>query len=160
METGAVSAQPGKLTPLAVLVPSLATVVVAVVALVATHSFTLALLVVGLGFAVTALVGFRWYSKRLVLGTAALTFGGGTLGTVFLASWAVGSALGCMQEISGWWIVAALAGAALVYLAVGIAGFRAEFPLVVVTFAVILSVVTMGVVLGLAPETPDPNCSS
>ncbi len=160
METAAVPAEPGKLTPLAVLVPSLATVVVAVIALVASHSFALAVLVLVLGFAITALVGSRWYSRRLVLGTAALTLGGGALGTVFLTLWALGSALGCTQEISGWWIVGALVGAALVYLALGTFGFRAEFPLVVVTFAVILALVTMGVVLGLAPETPDPNCSS
>jgi hypothetical protein len=160
MESAAVSAEPGKLTPLAVLVPSLATVVVAVIALGASHSFPLVVLVLVLGFAITAQVGSRWYSRRLVLGTAGLTLGGGTIGTVFLTFWALGSALGCMQEISGWWIVGALAGAALVYLALGTVGFRAEFPLVVVTSAVILALVTMGVILGLAPQTPDPNCSS
>jgi hypothetical protein len=158
-DTRAVSAERGTLTPLVVLVPSLATVVGADFALA--YARGLAGVVILVGLTITALVGVRWYSAPLVLGTALLTLGGGAVGTVFLAFFELASGLGCMSLVGGWWLAGAVACGALAYFAVATAGFQAaKYPLLAVVLALILGLIAMWAALAFAPQTQVAGCSS
>jgi hypothetical protein len=145
------------LTPLAVLVPSLATVVGAALVYEFWHLPALVVIVPGLG--VTWLCGRR-YSPGLVFGAAVLTLGAGSLAWGLLGFAELVSILGCTNGISRGWMWLAVACGSLVYLVVGTVSFRTKHPLLGVLLALILGVTTMFVVVAGAPTTQIDGCES
>ena len=157
-ETRAVSAEHGKLTPLIVLVPSVATVILATVALILMRPLG-PLVLIG-GVAASIAVGCRFYGTRLVVGTVLLTVLAGVVGVAFLVVYGIGTALGCVEEPSGWWFVGAIGGATLLYLVLGMSAFRARYPLLAVAGTLVLSLITLIAVMASAPQITVPDCSS
>jgi H+/Cl- antiporter ClcA len=159
-ETRAVSAEKGKLTPLVVLVPSLAAVVGAGAVVVRFRGSPLALVVLALGVWLTRRAGARKYDKRLALDTAALTVGAGVLALAILTLWQIGAALGCAEGLTGGWLAVGVAAGSLVHLTAATVGFRSRHPLVAVLCSLVLGLIAMFVVLSLAPDGQIPDCST
>ncbi len=150
-----------RLAPLVVLVPSLATVVVAAFAWGYSRGSAIAAVgVIALGFAATLAVGSRTYDRRRVLGTAALTLGAGVLATGILVLWQLGAVLSCGETLTSGWLVAGVASGSLVHLTTATAGFRAKRPLVAVLFGLILGLIAVFLVLSAAPHGQIPDCST
>jgi hypothetical protein len=139
------------LTPLAVLVPILATVVAAFVTL---NLWPPSILVaVPVGLAITAIAGRRTYGIPISLATAGLTLVAGFLAFIVFASASYSSSI-CGKTIAPGWLALALTGGALVYLAVGIYGFRTGRELFVVPMALLFGALTVLGFFFLVPGTP------
>jgi hypothetical protein len=149
MELRAVSARDW-LTPLAVLVPILATLAAAVAALT---TWPLIPVAIAAGLAVTAVAGRRTYGARISLSTAGVTLVAGVV-ALFISFWAVLSTSICGKSIADAWLWLPWTGGVLVYLAVGIYGFRAARPVFVVPIGLLFGVITLLVLMRLVPGTP------
>jgi hypothetical protein len=150
MELRAVSARDW-LTPLAVLVPILATLVAAVAALVTWPPLILG--AVATGLAVTAVAGRRTYGARISLATAGVTLVAGVVAS-FIFLWAVLSTSICGKSIADAWVWVPWTVATLVYLAVGSYGFRTLRPVFVVPMGLLCGAFTLLALVRVVPGTP------
>ena len=150
MVTRAVSAERW-LTPLAVLVPILATVVAGFVALNLWPPSTL--VAVPAGLAVTAIAGRRTYGMRISLATAGLTLGVSVVAFVVFA-WASWTTSICNKTIADGWLWLSVAAGALVYFTVGSYGFRTGREVFVVPMALFFGALTVLALFYLVPGTP------
>jgi hypothetical protein len=150
MELRAVSAR-SWLTPLAVLVPILATLAAGLAALATWPP--LIPVAIAAGLAITAVAGRRTYGARRSLATAAVTLVAGVV-ALFISLWAVLTTSICGKSIADAWLWVPWTGAVLVYLAVGIYGFRILRPVVVVPMGLLVGVITLLVLIRVVPGTP------
>jgi len=139
------------LTPLAVLVPILGTVVGGIWAL--TRWPPLVLLVIVGGLAVTAMAGKGPYGARVSLVVAILALVAGFIG-LFVALVIGFNTSICGKTISGAWAWVPLAGGALVYFGLGSYGLRTGRSLYVVPLALLSGVLTALLLVALVPGTP------
>jgi hypothetical protein len=150
MVTRAVPAR-SLLTPLAVLVPILGTVLGAFWAL--TVWPPLALLAIAAGFAFTAVAGRRTYGVRRSLVAAALTV---VAGAVALMLWALFGPFTsiCGKSLDTAWLWLPYTGGALVYFVLGSFGFRTFRASSVVPMAFLFGVLMMFLLVAAVPGTP------
>jgi hypothetical protein len=150
MEPWAVSAR-ASLTPLAVLVPILATVVGAFWAF--TVFPPLALLVIAGGLAVTAYAGRPTYGARRSVAAAGCTLL--VCPVVFIVSYvvAINTSICGKNMGSGWTALACVLGA-LIFFALGSLGVRNYHAAWVTPMALVAGVLGMLLVLAVAPGTP------
>jgi hypothetical protein len=139
------------LTPLAVLVPILATVVAAFVVLNLRPPLTLA--PVPAGLAVTAIAGRRTPGIPLSLATAFLTFAAGGVAFLIFATVGYSSSI-CGKTVTDGWLWIAVTAGALVYFAVGIFGFRTSREVFVVPLGLLFGALTVLALFFLVPGTP------
>jgi hypothetical protein len=151
MATRAVSAGRDWLTPLAVLVPILATAAATFWAL--TFWPPLMLVTIAGGLAVTAFAGTRTYGAGTALAVAGLTLVAGVV-ALFLATVTLSSGSICGKTVAGAWQWVPFAGGALVYFALGTYGFRTDRPHSIVPLALLGGVIAMLILLALVPGTP------
>jgi hypothetical protein len=139
------------LTPLAVLVPILATVAGSFWAL--TVFPPLIVLIVAVGLTLTALAGKRSCGSRHALAVAGFTLIA-AVGAVFLVLWFFVSSSTCGKVVDGAWQWLPFTVGALVYFALGIYGFRTDRATAIVPMALIGGVIATLVLLTLVPGTP------
>jgi hypothetical protein len=166
------------LAPLVVLVPSIATVAVAVLLTTSWITFSdvdspplhhhfvvtsfrpLAYFAIVVGLAISVLAGYRTFGPWLTLGTAGLAVAAGVLGLRALIAFDHAEYLVfCTKSMSIGWVYFGLACGALVFLLVGTVGFRARHPFAGILLAVILGVLVVDMAWSTAPGLPT-NCSS
>ena len=146
----AVSARTSWLTPLAVLVPILATLIGTLWAV--TVFPPLALLVVVGGLAVTAFSGRHTYGVRSSLVAASLTLVAGVV-AFFLSFAVLDSTSICGKVVPDRWLWVPPTGGALVYFALGSFGFRTGRASAVVPLAYLGGVVTIFLLVAALPGT-------
>lgn len=138
------------LTPLAVLVPILATLVGTA------WGFTvfppLDLLVIPGGLATTAAAGRRTYGTRTSLVTGACTLLAGLVAAVLWYRVSISTSL-CGKDVSGGWTLLAYILGALVFFALGSFGFRTHRATSIVPMALFAAVLALLLVLAVAPGT-------
>jgi hypothetical protein len=139
------------LTPLAVLILILATVVAAFVTL--NLRPPLVLVAVPAGLAITAIAGRRTYGLPISLATAGLTLAAGTVAFVVFA-WASWTSSICGKTIADGWLWPTLATGAFVYFGVGIYGLRTGREVYVVPAALLSGALTVLALFYLVPGTP------
>jgi hypothetical protein len=151
MVTRAVSAGRDWLTPLALLVPILATVAATLWAL--TFWPPLMLVTIAGGLTVTAFAGARTYGVRTALAVGALTLIAGAVG-LFVSFWAaLSSSSICGKSVADTWQWLPFAGGVLVYFALGSYGFRSNRAYAVVPLALFAGVIAILVLIALLPGT-------
>jgi len=139
------------LTPLAVLVPIVATVAGAAVAV--TIFPPLALLVIAIGLAVTAFAGRPTYGVRVSLVAAACTLL--ACPVAFFIWWAVSIDTSiCGKDVGSVWTVLACILGALVFFGVGSFGLRTYRAVAIMPMALLAAVLTMLLVFAVAPGAP------
>jgi hypothetical protein len=150
MELRAVSARTW-LTPLAVLLPILGTLVAAFAAVVTWPP--LVLVAAAAGLAVTAIAGRRTYGVRSSLAIAGVTLVAGVIAFFVFIAASLSTSI-CGKQIADAWLSVPLMGGALVYFVVGTYGFRTARALSVVPMALLFGVLTMLVLIRVVPGTP------
>jgi hypothetical protein len=150
MVARAVSAR-ALLTPLAVLVPILVTVVGAAVAV--TIFPPLALLVIAAGLAVTAVAGRATYGARVSLVAAGCTLL--ACPVAFFVWWAASINLSiCGKNVGSVWTVLACILGALIFFGVGSFGLHTYRAIAIMPMALFAAVLTMLLVFAVAPGAP------
>ncbi|HEY7422300.1 MAG TPA: hypothetical protein VH541_09830 [Gaiellaceae bacterium] len=138
------------LTPLAVLVPILATVVAPWLGLAGGALLVLLALVVG--FVATAIGGHFTYGVRVSLVTAALTLLTGFVAIVVWYAVSINMSI-CGKDIDPAWAWLPLTGGALVFFVVGSIGFRSGRPWSMVPMALLAGVLAMATLIAVVPGT-------
>jgi ABC-type enterochelin transport system permease subunit len=141
----------GVLTPLAVLVPILATVAAATWAL--TVFPPLILVAVAGGLTATAFAGKRPYGIGTSLVTGGVTLVAGAVGLFIVLVVSFSSSI-CGKTIADAWVWVPLTGGALVYFALGIYGFLTDRAPYVVPMALLFGVLMMLLLIYLVPGSP------
>jgi hypothetical protein len=139
------------LTPLAVLVPILATAAAALVALASWPP--LVPVAVLLGLAVTARAGRRTYGVRISLLTALLTLVADVVALFIAFAVSINNASVCGKTIADGWLWLPWTGGVLVYFAVGTYGLRTGRALFLVPLALLFGVLTVLTLIALVPGT-------
>ena len=150
MELRAVSARDW-LTPLAVLVPILATVAGAAWAF--TVSPPLALLVIAGGLSVTAFAGRPTYGARVSLLAGAFTLLTGPFAAYLWYAASIETSV-CGKDVTNAWTALAYGLGAAVFFALGSFGLRTYRPLSIMPLALLGGVIATVVVFVVAPGTP------
>jgi hypothetical protein len=151
MVARAVSARRDWLTPLAVLVPILATLASAAWAF--TLFPPLDLLVIPCGLAVTAFAGSGTLGARTSLVAGACTLLAGLAAVLLWYGVSIDTSI-CGKEVDQAWRSFAYALGALVFFALGSFGLRTDRATSIVPLALLAGVVAMLTVLVAAPGTP------
>ena len=151
MALRAVSAKSSWLTPLAVLVPILATVVAAFWALNVRQSLILEIIAGGL--AVTAIAGSFTYGALRALAVAGLALVASVV-ALYLSLVVFKGIAVCGKDIPGAWFWIPFTGGALVYFALGSYGFRTRRAHSIVPLALLGGVMAMLQLVALVPGTP------
>jgi hypothetical protein len=147
MELRAVAAHDW-LTPLAVLVPILATVVGAAAAF--TVFPPLALLVIAAGLTVTAFAGRSTFGARVSLVAGACTLLACPVAAIVWWSVSVGTSI-CGKDVADVWTVLACILGALVFFALGSFGVRTCRPVSIMPLALFGGVLAMLLIFAVAP---------
>ena len=151
MVTRAVSARRDWLTPLAVLVPILATL--AGTAWAFTVFPPLDLLVIPCGLAVTAVAGRRTFGARRSLVAGDCTLLAGLAAILVWYGVSIDTSI-CGKNVDHAWRSLAYAAGAVVFFALGSFGFRTYRATSIVPMSLLAGVIAMLLVLVAAPGTP------
>jgi hypothetical protein len=150
MVTRAVSARDW-LTPLAVLVPILATVVGAAWAF--TVFQPLALLVIAAGLTVTAFAGRPTYGARVSLVAGAFTLLAGPVAAYLWYAASLATSV-CGKDVDDGWTALAYGFGVVVFFGLGSFGLRTYRPMSIMPLALLAGVFAMFLVFAVAPGTP------
>jgi hypothetical protein len=138
----------GVLTPLAVLVPILATVLGAAAAFILFPP--LALLVIAVGLVVTGFAGRTTYGARVSVAAGGCTLLALPIAFVIWLWAGIDSSL-CGKDVGSVWIALAATLGVLVFLGTGSFGLRTYRALAIMPLAFLAAVITMLLVVGVAP---------